>query len=505
MNSRSRSMLVISVAAVTVAGITLGLAQAADSAPSSGKAALIGVLGISLGLSIVLLFHARVAPLSPYAIFIYSHSAIFVLRPTYNALAQGGSNIFTGADTGWPMVAAGILGALGFVAVSLGYAVVARGRGASRSRRASNDLAPIRIWDEAVVSRERTVVGLSVLTFVGGAILYAGYIRHLGGLQSFLTLNSGRSAELTQALAGSSGYEVSGLLLTTGTSLLVVTIGMIRHRGRLVLLGGALLLVAEVPQFMTGSRSMFVPMALAILIIVTITRPGVVTFGRAVVFGVPAFVLLFVAPRILRSEVTATNTATDALKEAFSAQAVMNGFFGGLDTAMIDAFALQIGAQNSGALNFAGGSTYLAALGAAVPRAIWPDKPLAVDTVLNQTLFPATAAKDIGFSFGIYSEPYFNWGAVGIVLVAVLFGLVLGKLAEVLRRTTSAFALVTVAMFSGQVFTLVRGSLSFDLQRFLIPLIPMVLVWVVAGLLTESNSARRRGRTVRSSQPREQV
>lgn len=484
MTSSSRTIAFVALAGGITAALTVLLATWAEAAPSSGKAALVGALGVILGLMVLTVFKAPLSPLSPYAIYAYSHTAIFVLRPAYNATSQGGLNVFTLADTGRPMVTAGLLGALGFFCVSLGYAFVARSEQVDhrdvvvKERRsfARHD------WRNIDPSRERAAIWLSCLTFVAGLVLYSGYIRHVGGFNNFIALNSGRSAELTQALATSSGYEISGLLLTTGTSLFLLTLGLIRRRPFLVLTATIFLLIAETPQLMTGSRSMFVPIAVAVLIIVFTTRPRLITWPRAIIAGIPAFVLLFVAPRILRSEVSATNTVTDALQQSFSYEGIMGGFFGSFDTAMIDAFALQIGAQASGQLELAGGSTYLAALGSAVPRGLWPNKPLAVDTVLNQTLFPETAAKNIGFSFGIYSEPFFNWGTLGVVLVTILFGLALGKAGALLRSSTSIVAFVSIAMASGQVFTLVRGSISFDLQRLLIPLVPLLVVWVVSAV-----------------------
>ncbi len=476
--------MAVALGSVLVAGITVIAASAAEATSASGKAALIGLLGVALGLVALAAFRARFSPLSPYAIYVYSHAALFIMRPAYNALSQNGLNVFDLSESGPPMVAAGLLGALGFVCVSLGYALVARARTADAPDRRASE----RGWLRLEASRERAIIVLSVLFFFVGLVLYSRYISRVGGLSSFLSLNSGRSAELTEALASSSGYEISGLLMTTGTSLLLLMLGLARRRKGLVALAAILLLVAELPQLMTGSRSMFVPLVVAILIIVTTTRPRLITLPRALLTGVPAFVLLFVAPRILRSEVSETNTAFDAIRESFSYEGIMGGFFGSFDTAMIDAFSLQIEAQSTGRLDLAGGATYLGALGSVIPRDLWPSKPLAVDTVLNQALFPETAARNIGFSFGVYSEPFFNWGVVGVILVAVLFGIVLGHAEAALRNSRSMLTIVAVAMFSGQVFTLVRGSLSFDLQRLLIPLLPLLAVWVVSALFVRERA-----------------
>lgn len=501
MTERVRNTVLISCGAAVTAALTVLLASTAESLPSSGKAGLIGLLGVFVGLMLLALFRARFSALSPFAIYLYSHIAIFVLRPLYNATSQAGQNVFTLTDSGWPMIYAGLIGAGGFFSACLGYALVARGSAAPARRTARDTYEQLhaREWDGTDPARERAVIGLTTLAFGVGVVLYSGYISHVGGLSNFIALNSGRSAQLTEALATSSGYEISGLLMTTGASLLLLTIGLVRRRTGLTVTGSAFLVIAEIPQLMTGSRSMFVPLAVAVLIVVTTTRPNLITWFRAVVFGVPAFVLLFVAPRILRSEVTATNTVSDALRQSFSYEGIMGGFFGSFDTAMIDAFALQIDAQTSGHLASAGGSTYLAALGAFIPRSLWPGKPLAVDTVLNQTLFPETAAKSIGFSFGIYSEPFFNWGVLGVALVMLAFGLILGKTGLALRNSTSIATFVALAMVSGQMFTLVRGSISFDVQRLLIPLVPLLIIWFISSLFT-SDQPRKFSVAARAAQ-----
>ncbi|WP_162236767.1 O-antigen polymerase [Curtobacterium sp. Leaf261] len=491
----------ISALAVLVATVTMLVISIADSSPPSGQAALIGILGVTVGLVIVFIMQVRFPPLGSFAIYLYSHTAIFVMRPGYNSIWQDGRNIFDRSQTGEPMINAGLIGAFGFICVSLGYALNAPARRAERWKSTDSNVASSKHqfeWEPLHKKREHALVILCVLTFIAGVSLYLQYIQQIGGFRSFLSINAGRSAELTQALASSSGYLVSGLLLTLGTSLLLFTYGLAQKRRPYVVTGGLFLLIATLPQLMTGSRSVFVPLALSLLLIIMRTRPRLITWPRALLFGFPAFVLLFVAPRILRSEVTASNTFLDALRESFSVRAIMDGFFGGFDTAMIDAFALQIGAQSSGRIPFAGGSTYLAAILAFVPRNFWPAKPLAVDTILNQTLFPDTAAKHIGFSFGIYSEPYFNWGIIGVVLVAIIFGISLGKLDRWLTSTSSIIIFVAVALFAGQVFTLVRGSLSFDLQRVLVPLIPLCLIWFMAKVLTPGSGDAHLNRITRT-------
>lgn len=452
----------VPVGLVVVFSIFICLATATGNA--SEVAALVGAIGVSLGLAIVASLGKRFHPLSLYAVFTYSHGALFIMRPLYNGLFQDAVDPFGAGQHDSTIVLAAVIAALGFITVSSLYGV-SRRRG-----RPSFIIEPLpnAVW--------RTATPGVIAVIAVGVALYSVYVRQIGGIDRLLSVSTGRSVELTQALASSSGYFTSGLLFTFGASILIYCHGLRSGRRRLAILGVALLVIGSGPQLLAGSRSVFLPLAVTLLVCFVWIFPGRIKPVYVAFAALPAFLLFFIIPRLLRQ------MPTEAPGSGFFSQLapdqVLDGFFGGLDTAMIDAFAHQVAEQASGQLPLTDGSTYVAALGAAIPRAWWTDKPQTVDTLLNQALFPDTAARSIGFSFGVYSEPYLNFGFLGVVIFCAFLGTAFAMIDNLLAKDLGVFTLSLCALVVGSLFPIVRGSLTFDSQRLLIPAIPIVLVYI---------------------------
>lgn len=482
-NSGSWAGIVVrrSVAIVVLGTGALALLWLALPRSATATAALIGVTAVGLGVLVVAALSRTVHALSLYAVFSYAHVLLFVLRPVYNALAQDGINIFTGAPSGTEALWAALLAGGGFISLSLAYGLAT----ASRSLPIGWSARSVR-----PIPRERWRALLPILAVVElvGVGMYAVYVQQVGGIASYISISMGRSDQLTQVLSGASGYLTSGLLFTQGAALVVFAQGLAARRSLLSLLGLALVVLSVAPQVLSGSRSVFVPIVIALLIVIRTIRPKMITGRRIALLAFPAYLLLIVFPGIARVDASSSGNFLSSLRQALSPQGFLDGFLGGFDTAMFDAFELQVASRMAGNLDLAMGQTYLAGLFSFVPRAIWPGKPQAVDTILNAALFPETAARGIGFSFGFYSEPYFNFGVAGIVVVGTIFGALLGAGDRKFRDFATAEAIALGALVSGALMTVVRGSLSFDLQRILIPLLPaLAAIWVTRSAGQPSN------------------
>jgi hypothetical protein len=465
--------IALGVATVVVALIACAVTSSANS---SETAAVIGLVALAAGIVIVSTLGKRIPALSFYSLYAFSHAALFVLRPAYNGIFQGAIDPFGAGPHEESIVSAALVAGLGFLCVSLAYGLLRD----SRSSTATSSVRPIpeREW--------RNLLPLIVLVVIAGVALYSVYVRQVGGIASLIAVSSGRSVELTRSLASSSGYFTSGLLFTLGASTVIYCQGLITRRRGLALLGVALLIIGSGPQLLSGSRSVFLPLAITLLAGYVWIYPGRVRFWHVLAAAVPAFLALFILPRVLRQAPDGAAGAT--LGDQLAPHQVLDGFFGGLDTAMIDAFAHQLAGQASGQLSATNGSTYLAALGAVVPRAWWPQKPETVDNLLNNVLFPETAAKSIGFSFGMYSEPYLNFGLVGVVVFCMLVGIVLGLLDNRISRPVTLVQLAILALAVGTIFPIVRGSLTFDLQRLIIPAAPIIIIAVLVKTFQKRNA-----------------
>lgn len=445
---------------------------------------LVGLMGVSDGLQnllrvslvtfavgqVMLMPAGRGAsPLSLIYVFSYCHLAIFILRPFYSIVFQSGVNIFTaGSYDGFAMAAAAVAGG-GYVATCLGYVITVML--ARHARSASASPQPEDLRDHLALDRALWFV------VIMGFGLYAVYIGSVGPSSYFANFFSGRTAERSESIQGASAYLYAGILFAYGALLMQLLLALrSRKRGRIAWVS-ILLGVACLPTIVSGSRASFLPVVIAVLIIVWSLVPSVRRV-KWIVTWVPAVIFFGVlAPRVWRDTLAQGVSFSDSLVIAADGDNFLAGFFGGLDTAMLDAFALQVLAQENSLIQPTLGATYLSAIAAPIPRILWPEKPVPVDTILNAVIFPATHSQGIGFSFGVYSEPFLNFGVIGVALILLIVGVALALIQVWSMRSRDPIALFVLALTAGSIFPIFRGSISFDLQRLLMPMIPVLIVW----------------------------
>lgn len=475
--------LLVLVSGVAVAGLST-LVPRSDNAP----ALIVTALGVYFAATLAILADGGWDPYSPFSIFVYCHYVLFYVRPLYAGLYQESVNIFMGVPLDEFALQVSLYASVGLVSCALGYSYLASTRPVMRTTYLSGELV---VPDET--EWRNIKLGLWFVVLIGVS-LYSLYVLQVGPGAYFSSLITGRSASTQAALRASSGYISSGLQFGIGALLLLLLRAMIERRTRMVLWLSVLLIALVSPQIATGSRSTFIPIIVVLLVFVSRVFPRSLTSGRLLLILPGVFLVGIIAPRVWRVELAEGGGLGDALARAFSPKEFLGDFAGGLDTAMADAFAVQLRAMNSGLIQLTGGSTYLSTLSAPVPRAIWADKPRSVDTLLNTTLFPSTAAQGTGFSFGIYSEPVLNFGVVGLVLVLFFFGVFLQFVRSGLR-SSNFYAFFASAAFTGYVFAIVRGSLSFDLQRYLITVGPaLIVVWMLRERSRRFSKGRRYAR-----------
>jgi oligosaccharide repeat unit polymerase len=443
---------------------------------------LVAGLSTTAGLAIVRSACGPISALSPLAMVAYCQILIFVARPAYSLTYQSSANIFTLNEYDDSMLTAQVYAGVGFIALCIGYSIR---RGRTLAHAEPSAIAPFSddMW--------RRLAGPLYLIIAAGYGLYSIYILQVGWSGYWSATLSGRSEELRSALSSNSGYFYSGLQFATGALILVIFQNALKRK---IWITSALLILLSIsmfPQIAAGSRSVFIPVAVAILFILHKVKPSVLKFSRVIIWGPAAFLLGFVAPRIWRDNLAVGGTLLESLQTAMTPENLFDNFFGGLDTAMVDAFALQIAAQQDGELPYQLGRTYAGLFTSIVPRALWVNKPESVDELLNSAIFPETHAKKIGFAFGFYSEPTLNFGFIGVVVVSFFLGWVLASLAkraEVRGDIASTFVLLMTVSY---VFPIMRGSLSFDSQRLLISLLPVLLVFA---LIRPRDNAAHMGR-----------
>lgn len=430
---------------------------------------VIACTAVVVGLMIVRFSGGRVGPLSPIALIGYCQVLIFVARPAFAVAYQDSRSIFTLNPYDASMLIAQAYAGIGFIAICAGYSV------RNARERPAIPLTPVRPFTDE--TWRRLVIPMYCVIAIGFG-LYSVYVLQIGWSGYWSATLSGRSNELRAAINSNSGYFYSGLQFAIGALLLVIFQNALKGSVLRNVVPLILLFISMFPQVASGSRSVFIPVIVALLYILHVVRPSVLKVSRVLVWGPVVFVLGFVAPRIWRDNLAVGGSLWDSIQLALSPESLFDNFFGGLDTAMVDAYAIQLAAQGSGDLDSQLGATYAGLLASVVPRALWPGKPESVDELLNAVLFPETAAKHIGFAFGYYSEPTLNFGLPGVIVVSILTGYVLAAVTTRAARLNSLESIFVLMMTSSYTFPIMRGSLSFDSQRLLISLLPVVVIFI---------------------------
>lgn len=478
-HDRPTDLIIICVATILLCAVVVALAgdRPASSVALGTQSLLLAILGVGLNSSIVVLRDGYWRPISLYSLFLYSHVVIFVLHPAYQLFLGSGRNIFDESPFSEIDIYVQILALLGLSAFTVGYVVLGPGR-----------ILPVpNTW--ILRETDATVIRKAVpFTIAGGLILYTVNILQIGPFAYFALLFQGRSAELSDALRAGSGYFQSGLLFLIGIGLLLFAIALRSGSRQRTIFSSGFLALLVLPQVASGSRSIFVPVILAMLLIVLYVRPALLRPTMIALMLPILFVVTIVAPRVYRVALSEGIPLSETLVSVLSAKSLLEDSLGGYDTAMYDAFRIQVEAQGSGALPLTLGSTYVNAMTAVIPRGLWSSKPPSVDQVLNAALFPRTWSQGVGFSFGVYSEPFLNFGPGGIVVVLALLGIAFGCLESVLRTSKTVGGLAIYALVAGGTFALVRGSISFDSQRIVITALPLIV------LLLAARPQRRSGR-----------
>jgi hypothetical protein len=93
------------------------------------------------------------------------------------------------------------------------------------------------------------------------------------------------------------------------------------------------------------------------------------------------------------------------------------------------------------------GETYLAAIAAPIPRAIWPEKPRGGGSIYAQ-MFLGASYEGFAVPLGPTVEMYWNFGVFGVLILSAIFG----KLIRVVynafwRRYPNPFAIVFYVLF----------------------------------------------------------
>jgi len=110
--------------------------------------------------------------------------------------------------------------------------------------------------------------------------------------------------------------------------------------------------------------------------------------------------------------------------------------------------------------DFRYGTTVIENLALWVPRVLWEDKPYGLTRWFYQTYYDPSAPPNEGRAFFFLSEGYLNFGIVGVVLWAALWGLFWKSISNLVSRQhdQSFFAVFVFSVFTSNIIKLIAGD-----------------------------------------------
>ena len=451
------------------AALVVGAMVALIPAPRSAEWWLVIAGGIATLVPLVIGLLSRFDIFEPVYLFAFSYLVLFVAHPAFQLSQPGGLPNFIGYSPRATYATALALALLGAVGFYLGYYSPAGAKLASRIAVPTSKLS------RATLSA--FVVGLTVVS-IG---LFSLFIASTGGLSTIKAVMAGRNAGSVAALHQSSGYLYSAPLWITPLAILLMARAPKLRSGTGVV-GFLLLSLSQVLALALGDRSWLIPAAASAILVIYLRkakRPGIGTIAVGLLI---VFIFGITLPRQYRNGLDATTvsgTIEDTVRDPGRQVAE---FLGGADTGMADDFAIELQFVPT-VLNYQFGNTYLEALVRPVPRGLWADKPIEADSQLMTTIWPTLRAAGGGFAFSFFGEPFLNFGAAGVLVLAFIFGMLSRTLYAWFSRAPGNRAVIAIYALSWPfVFVYMRGGFGVDYQRQLIYVLPVLGALLFAGI-----------------------
>ena len=313
----------------------------------------------------------------------------------------------------------------------------------------------------------RPSVGVSVALFIFWMALYFYWAISQGN--PFAAIFGSRNFQRSIGVIKSNGYLVDSLYGAFGVITAWLAYSIRENKNHLTKKLLPICLLFVVPSFLQGDRSKSVFFIVVISIILTGWNKKVKK--SYVLIALILIPLIIVAPRVYRQSQDQINKIGTA---AFSITNIVDTFTQE-DTAMAPTLAILLSDLGSN-IPLQYGKSYLNLVAKPIPRTLWPGKPVEFDTQIMRILFPKYAASGVGFAFSAISEPLVNFGLIGVVLFFIGIGILNRFNLERLIKGHSSASVFLNAWLAGFMFVLIRGNLSVDFQRAVLPLVSGLVV-----------------------------
>lgn len=321
----------------------------------------------------------------------------------------------------------------------------------------------------------RAATGGWLYLLVGG-ILFGAFLANQGGLALLKVLLEGRQQSNNELFLGATGYLYNGLLMWGASALIffaVVTAGGRRAYWIAFLIPTVCLLVFYGAR---GARSQLLPLILAVPVFWFLwkgRRPAAFTLLIAAIAGVTLLGWM----REIRT-VDSNRDFFGTLAAAVTSPATEAvSILGGADTEMFDSLANELTILPE-RMPFQHGATITDLIVRAIPRPLWPGKPLESGDALVVALWPTHyEGSRASPAFSIIGSLYADSGYVTTGLGMFLIGAALAVgWRWLLRYQSQPVAQMIYAMGLPFIVILMRGTIPDTVARMLFLLFPLVLL-----------------------------
>ena len=349
-----------------------------------------------------------------------------------------------------------------------------------------------RVIREPRIFRPQRAFVTAWLFAILGASLFTLFLAQSGGLGLLFMLFKGRSAAENGIFVASTGYFYDGILMFAASALIFFALGNAVKR-RLNYVWCA---VTALPMVIflgaRGDRSHLLPLILGIPTFWCLwnnRRPSPLFLFAAIIIGV---VIISWEEEIRNTNSMHRADSVGALIEALSSPLDQIGkVLSTQDDEMFDSLAneLQV-VPYKVAYRPLGALTDLGIR--ALPRPLWPAKPLETNDAIVAALWPAHYKQSrASAAFSIIGPFYMDSGLIGVVLGMFGLGVTLAMLWKwYLRYRTSLDATLIFSMCLPFVVILMRGSLPDTLSLVLFMVVPLVILSWLSRLGLRSSEGR---------------
>lgn len=406
------------------------------------------VIGILCVLPIAIrALQRRFDPFEP--IFVLAVGAFFIwfLRPlssiVYSNWWYGNGDIRAGFNGALLVVLVGL------ASTYLGY-IVSFGSKLGRKIPAVPDK-----WDSDAVFKSVLVM------LVFGGILFAMFMRKVGGFHAAFAYFSSRQLSQKQAAASSTAWFYLAPYITIPSALICLVLYMRSRRRRDLVAAIFLALLSLAITVPKGDRTYVIMIALPLFVLPYLRigrRPSTLVVVVGLLVAVTAMNLMVEDRVASRRHGSVMSSAVDAMTHPARQLRV---FLTGSDISMFSSLAetYEVVPRE---IPFKPGNELLSTLALPVPRLLWQNKPHDGETDLFPILFPQTAAvQNAGFGPSMVGGFYIDSGFVGVIVYMFAFGIGLRMLFEYRKRNSDNLAvLVVYAACLPMIILMMRGSVT---------------------------------------------